>query len=77
MQHVDVALDDQECALAVSRAREAGVSLEDWVRDLVRRAAVPTYPSDPLFGSLADEPDLTDAIDGVVAERGNRTLRVS
>jgi hypothetical protein len=77
VQHIEVTLDDHEFALAVSRAQEAGVSLETWVRDLIRGAAMPIYPTDPLFGLLANEPDLADAIDAVVAERGSRTLRVS
>lgn len=75
MRHVDVALDDQEFAQIAARAREAGVSPEEWVRRLIRQAALPAQPSDPLFGSLADEPELADAIDAVVAERSHRALR--
>ncbi|HWE62277.1 MAG TPA: hypothetical protein VHB98_11255 [Chloroflexota bacterium] len=77
MQHIDVPLDDHEFEQAASRAQEAGVSLETWVRDLIRHAAVPAYPTDPLFGLLADAPDLADAIDLVVAERDSRRLRGS
>jgi hypothetical protein len=77
MQHVEVTLDDNEFAQATGRANEAGVSLDVWIRDLIRQAALPARPTDPLFGLLADEPELTDAIDAVVAERGSRTLRVS
>jgi hypothetical protein len=29
----------------------------------------------PLFGFLADAPDLEDALDAIVAERGDRVLR--
>lgn len=75
MQHIDVTLDDHEFDQAEALAREAGVSVETWVRDVIRRAALPTQPTDPLFGLLAGEPDLTDALDAVVAERASRTLR--
>jgi hypothetical protein len=76
MHHIDVSLDDHEFAQAASRAQEAGVSLETWVRDLIRQATAPASPSDPLFGLLADAPDLAAAIDAVVAERTSRGLRV-
>jgi hypothetical protein len=75
MPHIDVILDDREFAEAASRAQEAGISLEAWVHDLIRRATVSSYPVDPLFGVLADQPELADAIDAVVAERGSRRLR--
>jgi hypothetical protein len=75
MQHIEVALDDHEFAQAATRAQEAGISIEDWVRDVVRQAAIPAQPADPLFGLLTDEPELADAIDAVVAERGTRPLR--
>jgi hypothetical protein len=75
MQHIEVALDDHEFAQAATRAQEAGISVEEWVRDFVRQAAAPTQPTDPLFGLLADEPELADALDAVVAERGSRPLR--
>jgi hypothetical protein len=77
MRHVDVTLDDQEFAQAASRAQAAGLSLESWTRELIRRAATKDFPTDPLFGLLADQPDLADAIDAVVAERSSRTLRAS
>ena len=77
MQHIEVILDDNEFAQAAGRAKEAGVSLEAWIRHLIRHAAQPAYPTDPLFGMLADAPDLADAIDAVVAERRSRVLRVS
>jgi hypothetical protein len=51
------------------------MSLETWVRDVIRHAAVSPYPTDPLFGVLTAVPDLADAIDAVVAERERRTLR--
>jgi hypothetical protein len=77
MQHIDIALDDKEYAQAVSRAQEAGVGLDAWIHDLIQRASLPSYPVDPLFGMLADEPELADAIDDVVAERSSRVLRAS
>ncbi len=76
MQHIDLILDDHEFAEATNRAQEAGVSLEAWVQELIRHAAVAPYPVDPLFGDLADQPELADAIDAVVAERVSRRLRV-
>ena len=42
------------------------------MHDLVRCATASPYPVDPQFGVLADQPDLADAIDAVVAERGSR-----
>jgi hypothetical protein len=71
--HIDVVLDDHEFAEAASRAQVAGISLEAWVHDLIR-ATVSPYPVDPLFGVLADQPELVDAIDAVVAERGSRRV---
>jgi hypothetical protein len=73
MQHIDVSVDDQEFALAASQAHDAGISLEAWVRNLIRHA---TLPTDPLFGLLVDEPELADALDAVVAERGSRRSRL-
>jgi hypothetical protein len=75
MRHLDVTLDDQDFAQAAKRAKEVGLSLEAWARDVLRQAAQPGRPTDPLFGILADEPELADAIDAVVAERGQRTFR--
>lgn len=75
MQQIVVILDDQEFAQVVTRAQEAGVSVEAWVHDLVRQATAPMQPIDPLFGLLAGEPELADALDAVVSERGTRALR--
>ncbi|MGH2391484.1 MAG: hypothetical protein ACRDIE_25090 [Chloroflexota bacterium] len=77
MPRIDVSLNDHEFALAATRAHEAGVSLEAWVHDLISQAALPDRPTDPLFGLLANEPELADAIDAVVADRGSRVLRGS
>ncbi len=77
MMHLDVLLDDHDYSRARAVAREAGMSMEEWIRDLIRHATQPLEPSDPLFGLLADEPSLADAIDTVVAERPQRVLRVS
>lgn len=74
MHHVDVPLDDHDFAQATRQALEAGLSLEGWVRGLIRHATVSSYPSDPLFGLLADAPDLADALDEVVAKRATRGL---
>jgi hypothetical protein len=76
MQRIELTLDDSEFAQAAGRAKEAGVSLDVWIRALVRQASLPAYPTDPLFGLLADETGLADAIDAVVAERGSRALRL-
>jgi hypothetical protein len=72
MPHLEVTLDDHEFAEATKRAQEAGVSLAAWVHELIYRATVTPYPVDPLFGMLADQPELADAIDAVGAERGSR-----
>jgi hypothetical protein len=76
MQQIELTLDDNEFAQAAGRAKEAGVSLDVWIRDLIRQAALPASPTDPLFGLLADAPDAADALDAVVAERASRTLRL-
>ncbi len=75
MKHIDVILDDQEFTQANTLARQAGGSLEQWIRRLIHDAALSPHPSDPLFGLLADEPELADAIDAVVAERPQRELQ--
>ena len=77
MQHIDVVLNDNDYAQVLSRAEEAGVSVNEWVRELVHHSAVASHPRDPLFGILADAPDLADALDAVVAERGDRVVRAS
>lgn len=74
MPHINVTLDDREFEAAANRAQAAGVSLEAWVHDLIRHAIVSPYPTDPLFGVLANEPELADAIDAVLAERGSRRV---
>ncbi|HVA92857.1 MAG TPA: hypothetical protein VNL71_23795 [Chloroflexota bacterium] len=77
MMHIDLDMDEQEFARASAAARTAGVSIEEWVGGLIRRASQPLQPSDPLFGYLANDPELADAIDEVVAERSGRGLRAS
>lgn len=73
--HIDVDMDEQEFARASARARTAGVSIEDWIRGLIRGASQPSRPADPVFGYLAEEPELASAIDEVVAERWQRASR--
>ena len=77
MRHIDVSLNENEYTQAASRAEEAGVSVSAWIRDLIQSATQPQYPADRLFGILAAETDLADAIDAVVSERSDRVLRVS
>jgi hypothetical protein len=77
MADVTITLDDQDLACARTLAQAEGLSLEEWLRDLIRRgtAAPCIRPRDPLFGMFADEPELADAIDEVVAERQRLSLR--
>ena len=77
MADVTITLDDQDLARARALAQAEGLSLEEWLRDLIRRGTGAPHlrPRDPLFGMFADEPELADAIDEVVAERQHRALR--
>ena len=77
MADVTIPLDDQDLARDRTLAQAEGLSLEEWLRDLIRRgtAAPRIRPRDPLFGMFADEPELADAIDEVVAERQRLSLR--
>ncbi len=77
MQHIDVVLNDSDYAQVVSRAQEAGVSVSEWVSGVIHHSAVDSRPLDPLFGILANAPELADALDAVVAERADRVLRAS
>ena len=77
MADVTITLDDQDLARARALAQAEGLSVEEWLRDLIKRGTVAprVRPRDPLFGLFADEPELADAIDEVVAERQHRPLR--
>jgi len=77
MQQIEIALSDTEYTQVLSRAQEAGKSVSEWVENLVRHASGIDSPRDPLFGILADAPDLADTLDAIVAERGDRVLRAS
>jgi Ribbon-helix-helix protein, copG family len=77
MADVTITLDDQDLARARALAQAEGLSVEEWLRDLIKRGTVAprVRPRDPLFGMFADEPELADAIDEVVAERQHSPLR--
>ena len=77
MAEVTITLDDQDLARARALAQAEGLSVEEWLRDLIRHGTVTprVWPRDTLFGMFADEPELADAIDEVVAERQHRPLR--
>jgi hypothetical protein len=77
MADVTITLDDQDLARARVLAQAEGLSVEEWLRDLIKRGTVApsVRPRDPLFGLFADEPELADAIDEVVAERRHWSLR--
>ena len=77
MAEVTITLDDQDLARARALAQAEGLSVEEWLRDLIRHGTVTprVRPRDTLFGMFADEPELADAIDEVVAERQHRPLR--
>ena len=77
MAEVTITLDDQDLARARALAQAEGLSVEEWLRDLIKQSTVAprVRPRDPLFGMFADEPELADAIDEVVAERQHRPLR--
>jgi hypothetical protein len=68
MADVTITLDDRDLARARALAQAEGLSVEEWLRDLIRRGTVTSRvrPRDPLFGMFADEPELADAIDEVV-----------
>lgn len=74
MAEITITVDEQELARAQEWAREAGLSVEEWVRQLLDQNASlpPVRPHDPLFGIFADDPEAVDAIDAVVAERAER-----
>ena len=77
MADVTITLDDQDLARVRALAQAEGLSVEEWLQDLIRRGIVTPRirPRDPLFGMFADEPDLADAIDEVVAQRQHMSLR--
>ena len=77
MADVPITLDDQDLARARALAQAEGLSVEEWLRDLIKRSTVAPRgrPRDPLFGMSEDEPELDDATDKVVAERQHRPLR--
>ena len=77
MADVTITLDHEDLARARALAQAEGLSVEEWLRDLIKRGIVAprVRPRDPLFGLFADEPELADAIDEVVAERQHRPLR--
>ncbi len=78
MVQITISLDEQELAQAAAQAHAQGLSVEEWLREVVRRTTiVQPRPRDPAFGMLADDPELADAIDEVVAERHTTHLRVS
>jgi hypothetical protein len=66
-QHLVMARLEIEHILPLTK----GGSDEEWLRDLIKRSTVAprVRPRDPLFAMFADEPELADAIDEVVAER--------
>jgi hypothetical protein len=72
-----ITLDDQDLARARGLAQAEGLSVEEWLRDLIRRGTVTprVRPRRPLFGMCADEPELADTIDEVVAERQHLSLQ--
>ena len=77
MADVTITLDDQDLARARALAQAEGRNVEEWLRVLIKRSIVAprVRPRDPLFGMFADEPELADAIDAVVAERQHSPLR--
>lgn len=79
MATVTISIDERQWAQARAQAETEGMSVEEWLQRLIQRSTSSSpyeRPRDPLFGLLANEPDLADAIDGVVAERRQSRLRV-
>jgi hypothetical protein len=68
---ITISLDDEELARVRALAQARGLSVEEWAREAITKGpdVAPARPRDPLFGLYADEPELTDAIDGA-ATRG-------
>jgi Ribbon-helix-helix protein, copG family len=78
MIQITITVDEQVLARARELAQAEGVSVEEWLRVLIRQGVASTpraKPRDPLFGMVAGDPDLADAIDEVVAERFQMQLR--
>ena len=71
MAQITIDVDEQVLERIQKQAREAGLSVEEWLRQLIDQDAPlpPGQPSDPFIGMFADKPELADAIDEVVAER--------
>ena len=69
--YVTICLDDDELVRARKLAEARGLSVEEWASETIRRSTLEPSdrPRDSLFGLHAHEPELTDAIDEVVAER--------
>jgi hypothetical protein len=78
MTQITITIDEQVLARARELAQAEGLSVEEWLHLLIRQGVASTphvKPRDPLFGIVADDPDLADAIDDVVGERFQMHLR--
>jgi len=75
---VTMSLNEQELAQAATQAQAQGLSVEEWLREIIKQeTTTDRCPRDPAFGMRADDPGLADAIDEVVAARDTTRLRVS
>lgn len=78
MVQVTMSLNEQELAQAATQAQAQGLSVEEWLREIIKQeTTTDRCPRDPAFGMRADDPSLADAIDEVVAARDTTRLRVS
>lgn len=79
MATVTINVDDQDLARVTERAQAEGTTVEEWLQLVVKQESkldLPLVrPRDPVVGMLADEPELADAIDQVVAERQHMPMR--
>lgn len=80
MAQITIDVDEDELARARALAAAEGLSVEDWLHVLIERGAIPAppvRPHSPLFGMVANEPELADAIDRVVAARQSSETKVA
>lgn len=78
MAQVTIDVEEDVLARARNLAQAQGLSLDEWVQNVIEQNAITdlsSLPRDPFIGMLADEPELADAIDEVVAERHKRRFR--
>lgn len=75
MTQITITVDEQELARVRAQANVTGLSVEEWLRQLINQQTTShtsVQPRDPFIGMFADDPEAADAIDQVGAERAER-----